>query len=733
MWYTFPSDKNELNNFIDSINKYIQEFDEYVDIKETFENLAAIYSEEKPFNAESAYEMLYRIYLAMDIDDGKDKSELFGKKDSLEAFKVDFLEAWKKISYIVLTNGNNIAYSDERDKYLKIYDELHDNKKMEDNDIQKIAQNIDHLFDDGDDNDLRDNITALETSLDNQNNADNIYLEVRDSKQLKKQYITNRLQLFHQFATSDVSDIKAYIPFYGRIEDIKAKKVVSPEEVKEVAENIRNEALNSLRKQVNDLWESQEYDSTVHKISEISANYTVGLSESMNDIESDIAKEKRLKPEFFNDLAKSQAEAEKIFPEHIEDQVREFNTILGKNQKLFDDVKYRILSVPDIADYEKPMVDMLHKLENETERQADKVKFSNLYEEAEKKYTAALNQYSESLNKQHNILNQKYDENIAEEVNYEHKLEPLYQIEKDLNNQKNVLDLLPKDKLEKLIEDKGKLEQDFKKVRSEELPLREARKGEIDNLTDTVQQNVERIKKDFTDIKKKISNTFTPEELENHYKDAIHSQKAINEKYTAYFQDVEKRYAQVCAARQSLNEVFEAAGDITKKKGFFSIQKKNPKIFTDTMDAVDAYIKDRKNPKKIEAAYDACRKYVASYMKSDQSGLKSGNTDGNTRRQTIVRMLELMDKLPEFQKLVASDRKIENDWTVVDSKDTSKYTKLNYKQLEESLKKHATKPKKSGKGAQKPEKSAFYDIDKLVNKRKESKNSKDGKGKGKGL
>lgn len=733
MWYTIPSDKNEQKQCIEFLNEYIQNFsmDEDIDFRDDLAELASFYSGEKPFDAESAYDKLYNIYTALDIDNGKTKNELFGQKNSLDAFKDVFLEAWKKISYIALTNGSDIYYSTERDKYLKVYDELHDNKKMEDNAIQEVARNMHRVLDDSNHDDMRDKITALETSIDNQNNADNIYLGVRDSQSLKNLYTKNRLQLLHQFANSDVSDIKAYIPFYGRMEDIKADKVASPEEVKKVATNMKDNSLSEIREKIKDLWENPEVDPNFNAISKISAENYGNLSRAMDYIDRRISREEYDKASFLDDLKESCAKAEKLFPNQIEFQFEEFKAILKKNQDLVNDINHKIEIDPEFGAYEDPVIfDMLKGLQTESQRQADKVKLSSLCEAAEERYTQALSQYIESLNKHQNVLQQKYNEVADDDRKYDQKLNELFKKDAKLIDQRKNLDLLSKDQLEKHLNDKKNLDQDIKNLRSKRFPVKTEQKNSVDELNESVQQRVDQTTDDFNAVKESISNTFIPDQLEKNYQEVTYNLKAYNEKYTAYFRDVEKRYAQVCADRQSLKEVFEAAGDITKKKGFFSIQKKNPKIFTDTMNAVEAYINDRKNPGKAEAAYDACRKYIASYMKSDKSGLKSGNKDGNTRRQTIVRMLELMDNLPEFQKLVAPERKNKDGWEVVDKKDTSKYTKLNYKQLEESLAKHATKPKKSGKGAQKPAPSAFYDIDKLVNKKKENKDIKDSKPKG---
>ncbi len=723
MWYTFPSDKKEQQHCIDSINDQLHQVDDEDDIQNDLENLADIYSGEKPFDAKSAYDMLYHVYSAMDLTDEKSKEELFGNKDSLEAFQENFLEAWKRLSYIVLTNGSDFTYPEERDKFLKVYDQLHENNKMEENSIQQLAQDFQYLLNDV--GDLRDNLTKIEESLGNAHNADDIYLGIEGKKFPKSQYIENRLQLLQQFAQGDVTDIKAYLPFYGSAENIRLKKESSPEEVKKVAANMKDESLMKLREDIRTSWENQKPDPNYQKLSKASVNNDAILFDAINKIDGFKNKEEEYKTKFFDTLQESCDKAKELFPHQILKTATEYDAILKENQDLFEDIQRKIQADPEIAEYEEPMKDMLQGFKTGIDHQAAKAQFSSLYEVAKDEYTKALTQYKKSLNQPLSVLDQKHKEILAEDRKYNQENRKLQEKEDHLIHQRESLDLLSKDQLEQHLKDKKEMDQGFKELHESALPVQAARKVSLTNLTTKAVQKGTEIANDFAATKKTIADSFTPERLEKSYQEIIDNLKAYNERYTTYFRDVEKRYAQVLKDRQSLNEVFEASKDIAKKKGFFSITKKNPKIFTDTMNSMEAYIQDRKNPKKAAAAYDACRNYVASYMKSDHSGLKSGNADGNTRRQAVVRMLELMDKLPEFQKFIDSGKEKKNDWQLVDDKHPAQYTKLNYKQLEASLAKHSSKPKKSAKNAPGPQKnSAFNDIDKLISKRKEPKEPK---------
>ncbi len=726
MWYTFPSDKDEQKKCLDILNEKLQEisWDDKVDFRDDLEELAAFYTGEKPFDAVSAYDKLYHIYFELEIDKGKTKEELFGTDNSIEAFKKNFIEAWRRFSYMSLTIGPTFIRSEDRDKLLEVYEQLHANKKMTDDEIKETALKIDILVTDYQNEDLQNNILAVEDRFENSRNANDITRAIMDRKFSKDHYIQNRLQLLRQFANGETTDIKAYMPFYERPENIKSGKEASSEDVKKTAENMKNDSLNELRNKVITVWDKywEEEDPIEIELNDISKSNDSTLEDSMSSIKSSLSAEKEEgKAKFLEKLEKSCAQAKDIIENQLKNETAEFDESLKKNQELFQKINAKIQANPEITTYEEPLADMLHRLESEIKNQSAKKDPSKLHEEVLKDYNTEYAKYRNSLNKNHNKLGQKFDQIWEENSKYRQKFRELSDVDIEFyNKKKNQLNLLSKEQLEQLIKDKEKQQEDLKQLRKDEIPRRLEQKVSIDAVTIPVMKEAKQSIKAFTAAKEQITAAFTPEQLKERLTDATNTLNAFYDKYTAYFQDVEKRYEQVLQNRKSLNEVFEAAKDITKKSGFFSIQKKNPKIFTDTMDAVDTYISDRKDPEKAQKAYDACRKYVESYMKSDRSGLKSGNADGNTRRQTVVRMLELMDQLPEFKKFTVSDSKNKNGWEVVDKEDTAKYTKLNYKQLEASLAKHATKPKQSKKQAKAPQKaSAFYDIDKLVNKRKE--------------
>ena len=198
--------------------------------------------------------------------------------------------------------------------------------------------------------------------------------------------------------------------------------------------------------------------------------------------------------------------------------------------------------------------------------------------------------------------------------------------------------------------------------------------------------------------------------------------------------------------REAIAEALDAASNLKEGRALLGLKKKTePQVFTNVRNAVTAYLNNHRNVELARAAYEECRNYISTYMKPDNSGLKSGSTADNTRHQSVVRMLELMDKIPEFaafsekekapqtisegweqldyNKESQAEQPVGAGWENVDANTKHVYTKLPYKQLEASLAKHAkhTKPENSKNSAKK---TAFSDLEHQINKKKQAKHAK---------
>lgn len=172
---------------------------------------------------------------------------------------------------------------------------------------------------------------------------------------------------------------------------------------------------------------------------------------------------------------------------------------------------------------------------------------------------------------------------------------------------------------------------------------------------------------------------------------------------------------------KKLNEIaetLEAVGDL-KERSWFGGKKKEPQAFTDAKNAIFEYLNDTKDLKKASKAYEECRNYLSAYMKADGKSLKSGSKVENTRNQGIVRILELMDELPEFEKLTANNKANDefDGFEVIEKESEPTYTKLSFKELEGSLAKHSSKTNSRSKNPDIIRKDkAFSDLNRQIAK-----------------
>lgn len=730
MWYTVPQDKEEQKQAFALFNESF-EADTYTDeVRQNMETLLEVYNGERPFDAASDYDKLFTVYYEMGLTNAMDREALFGEKNSLKDFKKDFLEAWRSISYNALAFTSGIEFTKSvRDECLEAFDALHASKKMPDQEITNFARNMNLVLDSGEKQYVRDGIKEIENTLGNRQNADEIVLGVRDSEDSRYRYVKNRLQLLRQFADGDVQELRAYMPFYDTLDKIRAGKAAPEDAVKKASEAMHDAGLQDIRKRVTEAFAQNAPDPVHEKIRSIDNDNDKAIQNALNTakvrFKEAVAKEERRKDGFFQYATQSYDRELKYLPGRVK-QMSEYETMLQENQKILQDIKAKLQSDPDIANYEEQLNDKVAEFEQALNDEIANNKVPKLDVEAQNSYVQAWTEYKNVINQGYIRLKQEEKKLSAEYNQYGARERELDQKQEALVRQSKNLDVMTKEQMEQLLQDKAKLDLERKAMRENTLVVCENRKKSIDALLAPLAQKVEQAEDALAPRIKKRDVEFTPEQLEtigNNYQTGKDSLKALNEKYATYFQDVTKRYDHVVEgmkrsgeSRQKLQEVYEAAGDITRKKGFFGRDKKNPKIFNDTMRAVGEYLQDSKDLNKAKNAYDACRTYVANYMKADQSGLKSGSTAGNTRRQTVVRMLELMEEIPEFNSLT---ERVQDDWVVVESNTqnnkknvTEKYTKLDYKKLEQSLAKHATKQKHQ-------EKNAFADIDKLINKKKE--------------
>lgn len=177
--------------------------------------------------------------------------------------------------------------------------------------------------------------------------------------------------------------------------------------------------------------------------------------------------------------------------------------------------------------------------------------------------------------------------------------------------------------------------------------------------------------------------------------------------------------------REELETVFGGISDTKAgSTGFLVRKKKDDTVFQNMKAAVTDYLQNG-GEKKAARAYEECRNYLAGWME-DRGKLKKGSKTENIRNQGVVRMLELMEKMPDFQKNFIKSKgynglhSVEAEWEIVDNKDeASRYKRMNFKALEKSLATHSAESKKplrhvGNNGNSK----SFTDLDKRIDEKK---------------
>ncbi len=169
--------------------------------------------------------------------------------------------------------------------------------------------------------------------------------------------------------------------------------------------------------------------------------------------------------------------------------------------------------------------------------------------------------------------------------------------------------------------------------------------------------------------------------------------------------------------RAELEIVFDGISDTKAATGFFG-RKKDDTAFQKMKAAMTDYLQNG-GEEKAKKAYEECRYYLSGWLQRN-GDLKKGSKTENIRNQGVVRMLELMEKMPDFQNslekekwltLNRSSEQSAEGWELVDKdEDVTKFKRLDFLALESSLARQAGKPKQAGKSKQagKPEQAAHY-------------------------
>ena len=178
--------------------------------------------------------------------------------------------------------------------------------------------------------------------------------------------------------------------------------------------------------------------------------------------------------------------------------------------------------------------------------------------------------------------------------------------------------------------------------------------------------------------------------------------------------------------RAELETVFGGISDTKAGVTGLLRRKKDDTAFQNMKAAVTDYLQNG-GEKKAAKAYEECRNYLAGWME-DYGKLKKGSKTENIRNQGVVRMLELMEEMPDFQsslKIVDTRKHIHpgepgEGWAIVEDKDeASRYKRINFEALEKSLATHSAESKQAARHVGNNGNSkSFTDLDKRIDEKK---------------
>ncbi len=745
MWYTIPQDE-EVKNFLD----HVMEADEAPSRKtmEELLDLCAIGDYiEVPARLPELYEKMYRVCVDTGlVDDFVSMEELFPGKHTKNTFLNDMeklcfgLAHREFVSQIGLENLDETVMS-----VAKLGDALKNEKHFDAEQVLNIERGLYGLQHNYGNEYYQNSLSVynpveeVEEALGNGKDADRFKRELAGGQLQAADYVQNRMSMLKLFLRSGAKTLDDFIPLYD-------PKTYDPE---------KQPTLEDVGKLV-----------TEKKIEAEKAEFQKNL-QAIGDKEPEAEKARK-------EAAAALEAAEKLLKEHTEqispDERQHFIDEVEKrqaqwNRDLHNEIKER---TPDA--YTQALKDNANYLKA-FEKLAAEHPDPAVFGEAHQEKLAEFRKKMESLTVEENIPDYRADAAGS----YDRAVQYLERVTADVQKQvenaaqelKTALSEFPKeqDEIRKELEELQKEDisqgvREEQKDRQEELQERQAFLAERTKL---LQDALAREVEDYNEVHSfahsrledaktaAIDRYFIPME-KSKITDPIDTARRINvlpleenlEEMKQYFKKVQMEI-NADKNRGEIETIFDAISDT--KPGFrskWSFRRKDDTAFQNMKDAVSDYLLNH-DAEHAAKAYETCRKYLNGWMKADQT-LKGGTKEENTRNQGVVRMLELMEKMPEFQKEIgktvpekqADAEKAANTealqregWEVVDKSEKAVHTKLNFSQLENSLAKHSSKKKadRHHAGNAKNEK-AFRNLNRRIDKKKAAEKEAAKKAKG---
>ena len=727
MWYTIPESKSEQKEVVDAFMKGGLQFDLSLDdeLRKEMEDLLEAYFDEKKFD-EKTYDSFCRIYNEIseefvDVDDNT-KEEMFPGDRSYASFKKEFEKAWKIMSYNALgmdTDKKKGELNAEQDAKVKQIDQKIEEKKQKEAE-ERLRKEQEEAAKKAEEEKLKAARKAEREQRRAARKAEREKLEAARKAEEEKLEAVRKAEREQRRAAR-------------KIEKEKREAARKVEQEKKELENLQKQsdeafsASQSLLKNEDALkMDSEAVMKSLEEHKERYGNVVLAMGE-------DRGKELRA---FKEAVEKSQKKIEKEMDKKLDDIQTEYDQTLKTNLTVVAKLDGYLDRHPDFVNYDPNIQSKIDRyIEQVQSLVVKKPQYDRMDQEAYQEFHDQWYEYmgriNDGFNKTDAMLKQmpKLTESLQEQK------QKLIETQKELEERRKDFSNLTKEQKKELILEQETLNKQLK-------DLQEKQKQANKKASDAVKKDKKQLAADTKKINAQMKNTNVAfldgydivmrSEYAKMKNEANQKLKNVYHLFKDYLEDIakqknahDKAQRDILKRREEIGDILEAVSNLPAKEHWYSSATTEPQVFTDVRVAVKDYLDNRDDQEKAKKAYDECRNYMQTYMKADKSGMKSGSKNENTRHQSVVRMLELMDQLPEFATFTEKEAPKEKNvsgWENLEKDDVVKdtHTKLNFQELEHSLAKHSTSKKAKSQDPEK-QKKAFSDLNRRIEKTKEKK------------
>ncbi len=737
MWYTIPTNEEEQKRALKAFypeNKHGE--------RESVADLLSAYTtlDNQQINGlkDELYEKLYKAYQDAGMAEGKTKDELFPSETRFPGnFRKAFESLWHMLSYQELYQTIEVAPLDaDIEALLKVSDALEAKGMVQHSDMQTIFSDLLDLKDQyGDEYFAHRNkwpynpVGVVEYILGNGAHAKGITEALSKGEIHAADYLQSRIKLLQMASENFVDSFAPLFSLYdprtmdkqkdpsaGEIQtylaDLKAaKESLSAAQNAFSTKNVfARKVVENAEAQLAELEDFRKYEDSVHfeDCADAERSAFVKLAGAVQDNET-LALNIELDNEFIT-----------------------YNILRDKNENSLRSLEY--------------LVD--EGLTPESEQAAEKL---NAYREqfaALDVQLPAFKRFDEDVLKAYMAAEDKLVNTIVE--NNRDTFPYRFALEEAKNNIQEIQ--LSQETLKKkmkaadqqtpeLLKEATKQQEALTIALQEQMQKRDEAQSGLDKVMPSCRKNLEDARNALKEIKNNGLDNLFPEAYKEQLEKEIRRKKQQNapalqenlDKIRETCSDLRMAYRREGNLRE-LTDTFRAVSNSTERH-WYGIVKKTPKVYADLKEAMENYLQN-KNTENAERVYAECRNYLIKYMKADGKGLKHGSNLKNARHQSVVRMLEIMEDLKEFQPFLEREeperviedakQKAPEGWEVVKEKeDSRRYNKLNFSDLEKSLAKHSSKLKGNQNNVEDAQKAkAFSDLNKRIEKKAKQNRAK---------